>query len=91
MITMTSLITICYHTKSLQHWDRAVLNKTYSLKKKINQKFCLHIAEANLKTNDIVKKKKLRLQLMVLTMSRKRSDASSVHDAEQTTSGGPHA
>ena len=38
MITMTSLITICYHTKSLQHWDRAVLNKTYSLKKKINQK-----------------------------------------------------
>ena len=62
------------------------------LKKKIKQKFCLHIAEANLKTNDIVKKKKkLRLQLMVLTMSRKRSDASSVHDAEQTTSGGPHA
>ena len=60
-------------------------------KKKIKQKFCLHIAEANLKTNDIVKKKKLRLQLMVLTMTRKRSDASSVHDAEQKTSGGPHA
>ena len=29
------------------------------LKKKIKQKFCLHIAEANLKTNDIVKKKKI--------------------------------